>query len=130
MTVESSSWRWVASVRSQGSHRCGAILLSDTRVLTAASCVSETKQDLLTVAIGDHDRSQAPSVMYVGLISAQIRVRKFCWYYKNYRRSRNRFPVDISIFLHLNDEHLRHLEASALFIPKKLTRYKYIPYNL
>ncbi len=67
--------------------------------------MSETKQDLLTVAIGDHDRSQLPSVMYVGLISSSGSSKKIL-FEKNQTEINLTFGGYFPFFLHLYNRYI------------------------
>nr|CAH7720529.1 unnamed protein product [Callosobruchus chinensis] len=72
---------WVARILYDGHYHCGASLLTEDFVLTAAHCVRRffrLKKSKIRVILGDHDAStsgEVPSMMRV--VSAVIRHKKF-----------------------------------------------------
>lgn len=69
---------WVARLVYDGHFHCGASLLTQTYVLTAAHCVRRLKRSKIRVILGDHDQfmtSEAPAKMR--MVSAIIRHRNF-----------------------------------------------------
>ena len=50
---------WAATVRAQGAtrsfHQCGAVILSEFHVLTAAHCMEDYPRDVYRVRVGDWD---------------------------------------------------------------------------
>ncbi|EEZ99214.2 trypsin-1 isoform X1 [Tribolium castaneum] len=69
---------WVARIVYDGHFHCGASLLTEDYVLTAAHCVRRLKRSKIRVILGDHDQStteDTPAKMRA--VSAVIRHRNF-----------------------------------------------------
>jgi secreted trypsin-like serine protease len=54
-------WPWMASLRYNNSHHCGAFLIHEKYVLTAAHCLYRKNISLLQVAVGLHNLSDITS---------------------------------------------------------------------
>ncbi|KAI4457441.1 tryptase-related [Holotrichia oblita] len=73
-----NKYPWVARLMYDGHYHCGASLLTQDYVLTAAHCVRRLKRSKMRVVIGDHDLTtteEAPAKMRA--VSAVIRHRNF-----------------------------------------------------
>lgn len=69
---------WVARIVYDGHFHCGASLLTEDFVLTAAHCVRKLKRSKIRVVLGDHDQTttaEAPAKMRA--VAAIIRHRNF-----------------------------------------------------
>lgn len=69
---------WVARIVYDGRFHCGASLLSESYVLTAAHCVRRLKRSKIRIILGDHDQSTTTDVpAKMRAVSAIIRHRNF-----------------------------------------------------
>ncbi|GJQ69477.1 hypothetical protein Trydic_g6584 [Trypoxylus dichotomus] len=73
-----NKYPWIARLMYDGHYHCGASLLTQDYVLTAAHCVRRLKRSKIRVVLGDHDlttTNEAPAKMRA--VSAVIRHRNF-----------------------------------------------------
>ncbi|XP_060525227.1 trypsin-1-like [Cylas formicarius] len=69
---------WVARIVYDGHFHCGASLVSESFVLTAAHCVRRLKRSKIRVILGDHDQSTTDDVpAKMRAVAAVIRHRNF-----------------------------------------------------
>ncbi|KAF7263192.1 hypothetical protein GWI33_003515 [Rhynchophorus ferrugineus] len=69
---------WIARIVYDGHFHCGASLVSENYVLTAAHCVRKLKRSKIRVILGDHDQSVTTDVpAKMRAVSAVIRHRNF-----------------------------------------------------
>ncbi|XP_050311500.1 trypsin-1 isoform X2 [Anthonomus grandis grandis] len=69
---------WIARIVYDGRFQCGASLVSESYVITAAHCVRKLKRSKIRVILGDHDMSTTADVpAKMRAVSAIIRHRNF-----------------------------------------------------
>ncbi|XP_048776617.1 fibrinolytic enzyme, isozyme C-like [Ostrea edulis] len=81
-----TNWPWQASLRYNGGHTCGAIIISDTHLLTAAHCVDGRVHSLFDIEVGMSNRGSG-TVYKLSSITQ----------HSGYSGSASGFPNDIAI---------------------------------
>ncbi|XP_066250041.1 trypsin-1-like [Euwallacea similis] len=93
---------WIARMVYDGHFHCGASLVSENFVLTAAHCVRKLKRSKIRIILGDHDQSTTSDVpAKMRAVSAIIRHRNFDTdtYNHDIALLKLRKPVEFSKFI-------------------------------
>ncbi|XP_022904921.1 trypsin-1-like [Onthophagus taurus] len=73
-----NKYPWIARLMYQGHYHCGASLLSEDYVLTAAHCVRKLKRSQIKIVLGDHDLTTTNETMAkMRSVAAIIKHRNF-----------------------------------------------------
>jgi len=89
--AQPGAWPWQASIQMFGSHICGAAIISNNWLVTAAHCV-EMGNNLYSVVLGMHDRQQKNQGKPV-----EYKISKIIQHPGWSKDSANGFPNDIAL---------------------------------